>query len=202
MMKNKFYKRASSPNNTMFYGISGDSHENMICGCLGEVCDCFRNDNPTRKHYNVAIGIWETTRDFTLPQIINPDGLNKSEAFGNSLEYLDFLRILGNKASKVVDFQRLINSEFTKQVKREEEYWISAVFTEWILSLKHSYDGIIYESVQSIDPQLVNNHCVALKPQVADNFLKFRDALLLEFDYTGSDVKIPTPNKIFVPLAK
>ena len=101
-----------------------------------------------------------------------------------------------------MDFQRLINSEFTKQVKNEEEYWISAIFTEWILSLNDSYDGIIYESVQSTDSKLINNHCVAFKPQVADNFLKFRDALLLEFDYTGSDVKIPTPKRISVPLAK
>jgi hypothetical protein len=102
----------------------------------------------------------------------------------------------------VVDFQRLINGEFTKQVKNEEGYWFSAIFTEWILSLRDSYDGIIYESVQSTDSKLINNHCVALKPQVADNFLKFREALLFEFDYTGSEVKIPIPKQILVPLAK
>lgn len=200
--KNKFYKRASTPDNTMFYGISGDTHKNMVCGCLGEVCDCFRNKNSIHKHYKVVIGIWETTRDFTLPQIINPDGLNRSEAFGNSLEYLCFLRQLENKASNVVDFQRLINGEFTKQVKNEEGYWISAIFTEWILSLRDSYDGIIYESVQSTDSKLINNHCVALRPEVADNFLKFREALLFEFDYTDSKVKIPIPKQILVPLAK
>lgn len=199
---NKYYKRASTPDNTMFYGMSGDTHENMVCGCLGEVCNCFRNANPIYQHYKIIIGIWETTRDFTLPQIINPDGLNKSEAFGYSLEYRHLVRAFGYKSSQVMDFQRLINSEFTKQVKNEEEYWISAIFTEWILSLNDSYDGIIYESVQSTDSKLINNHCVAFKPQVADNFLKFRDALLLEFDYTGSDVKIPTPKRISVPLAK
>lgn len=199
---NKSYKRASTPDNTMFYGMSGESYSKIISGCLGEVCDCFRNNITTHKHYKVAIGIWETTRDFTLPQIINPDGKNRSDAFDNTLEYLNYLKLLGDKASKVVDFQRLISGEFTKQVKKEEGYWISAIFTEWILSLKDSYDGIIYESVQSIDSKLINNHCVALRPQVADNFLKLRDAQLLEFDYAGLEVIIPPPKKIFISSAK
>ena len=200
---NKSYKRASTPDNTMFYGVSGDTHENMICGCLGEVCDCFRNHISSNKHYIVAIGIWETTRDFTLPQIINPDGQNKSDAFGNILEYQHYLRCLGEKASDIEDFQRLINHEFTKQVNREEEYWISAVFTEWVLSLQDSYDGIIYESVQSVDPKLINNHCVALKPQVADNDLLFKEGLTYEFDYTtGNDIVPRLTQKINFYLEK
>lgn len=188
---NNSYKRASTPNNTMFYGISGDTHTNMVCGCLGEVCDCLRDNIGTTKHYVVAIGVWEAKRDFILPQIINPDGLNKSEAFGNISEYQQHLSCLGERASDVEDFQRLINHEFTKRVKREEEYWISAVFTEWVLSLNNSFDGIIYESVQSTDSKLINNHCVALKPQVADNDLLFKGGLIYEFDYTFGNEVVP-----------
>ena len=200
---NKSYKRASTPNNTMFYGISGDTHTNMVCGCLGEVCDCLRENIGTTKHYIVALAVWEATRDFILPQIINPDGLNKSEAFGNISGYQQHLRYLGERASDVEDFQRLINHEFTKRVKREEEYWISAVFTEWVLSLQDSYDGIIYESVQSVDPKLINNHCVALKPQVADNDLLFKEGLIYEFDYTtGNDIVPRLTQKINFSLEK
>lgn len=199
---NNTYKRASTPNNTMFYGISGDTHVNSVCGCLGEVCDCLREHVSENKHYTVAIGIWETTRDLILPQIINPDGLNKSEAFGNIAEYHRYLNFLGEDANDVVNFQRLINHEFTKQVKTEEEYWISATFTEWVLSLNDSYDGIIYESVQSIDPKLVNNHCVALRPQVADNDLLFKEALIYEFDFeAGADVVPNLTKTMHFPLA-
>ena len=199
---NKTYKRASTPNNTMFYGISGDSHTNMVCGCLGEVCDCFRVCSAPHKHYKIVIGVWETLKDFTLPQIINPDGNNKSDAFSNSSEYLYYLTALGNDAPKICDFQRLINYEFTKQVESEEGYWISAIFTEWILSKSQTYDGIIYESVQSIDAKLTNNHCVAIKPQVADEYLQFNEALLLEFDFTGLELRLPKLRSIKIPSVK
>lgn len=193
---NKSYKRASTPNNTMFYGVSGDSHSDRICGCLSEVCECFRIPNMPNKHYKVVVGIWESTKNFILPQIINPDGNNKSEAFGNISEYLQHLYMLGYKAPEIMDFQRLLNYEFTKHVKTEKEYWISAIFTEWLLSQKPSYDGVIYESVQSVDSKLVNNHCVAIKPQVADNYLQFQEALLYEFDYVGPNVEIYKPKTI------
>lgn len=40
---NKTYQRASTPFNTMFYGIVCDDYKSAIVGCLGETCDCLRN---------------------------------------------------------------------------------------------------------------------------------------------------------------
>ena len=198
---NKSYKRASTPSNTMFYGVSGDLYSDVIYGCLSEVCECFRVPMPSHKNYKVVIGIWETTRDFVLPQIINPDGDNKSEAFSNVPEYLSCVGMLDEKGKQIADFQRLINYEFTKRADTEQDYWISAIFTEWIISLKDTYDGVIYESVQSIDAKLSNNHCVALKPQVVDDSLQFKEALFYEFDFTGINTIVPKPTIVNIPPA-
>ena len=186
---NKTFKRASSPNHTMFYGISGDSHTERICGCLAEICDCFRNNNPQHNHYNVAVGVWETTCELVLPQIINIDGINKSDAFRNASEYTSLLSSFDNAGYDIINFWRFMNKEFTKLVNKEEEYWISAMFTEWLVN-RLGYNGVIYESVQSTDPKLKNNHCVALRPDIADKHLQFKKAFHFEFDFCGDTVEL------------
>lgn len=130
---NKTYKRASTPNNTMFYGISGNSQLESILGCFSEVCDCFRIPNPRYKHYNVVVGLWETTKDLVLPQIINVDGRNKSDAFDNTNDFFDSLQIMGDRSLDIIGFWRFMNTEFTKIVDSEKGYWISAIFSEWLV---------------------------------------------------------------------
>ena len=192
---NKTYKRASTPNNTMFYGISGNSQLESILGCFSEVCDCFRIPNPRYKHYNVVVGLWETTKDLVLPQIINVDGRNKSDAFDNTNEFFDSLKIMGDRSLDIIGFWRFMNTEFTKIVDSEKGYWISAIFSEWLVK-KMGNNGVIYESVQSKDPKIRNNHCVALTPQIADRYLRFKEALHYEFDFCGDDTKFKSPIKL------
>lgn len=189
---NKSYKRASTPNNTMFYAISGDSKLSSILGCFSEICDCFRKPNAEYKKYKIVVGLWETTTELTLPQIINIDGYNKSEAFQNAEEYTMLLRTYGPLGVNIANFWRFMNKEFTKVVTEEKEYWVSAVFTEWLVN-RFNYPGVIYESVQSTDPKLMNNHCVALTPRIADQCLKFIEAQYFEFDYNGMEVQLNSP---------
>lgn len=197
---NKTYKRASTPNNTMFYGISGESHSDMICGCLAETCECLRIPNSPNKHYNVVIGIWETTKDLTLPQILNIDGNNRSTAFSNSRDYKEILESFKDVGCDLIDFWRFMNHEFSKYILNgsKHEYWVSAVFSEWLTKYM-GYDGIIYESVQSTDPKLKDNHCVALLPKVADTSLKFCEALQIEFDFNGGEIILPKPKQFNIP---
>lgn len=192
---NKTYNRASTPDSTMFYAISGDSFQECIYGCLSETCECFRMSNAEHRHYNVVVGLWETKVDLILPQIINVDGINKSDAFDNAEEFKECIRPLGKKGNDIINFWRYMNREFTKNVNHEKEYWVSAIFTKW-LSQRTRRNGVIYESVQSTDPKVTNNHCVALTPNVADDYLRFKEALLYEFDYNGMTVNIPNAKKI------
>lgn len=189
---NNTYKRASSPNNTMFYGISGNSHFDCIEGCLLETCDCFRNSNTQHKHYKVAIGLWETKVDLQLVQIINVDGYNKSESFNNTNEFKDILNDISETKDEILNFWRFINNQFTKKVNNNKEYWISAQFAEWLVN-DLNYAGIIYESVQSDNPKLLNNHCVALTTYTADCCLLLKEVLCYEFDYRGQIVELSSP---------
>ena len=53
---NTTYKRASTPSNTMFYGILlPDMHWKAIGGCLGEMCDCLRSCNPKQKNIKLLL---------------------------------------------------------------------------------------------------------------------------------------------------
>lgn len=192
---NKTYNRASTPDNTIFYAISGNSFSQCIYGCLSETCKCFRMNNAEHRHYNVVVGLWETKKDLTLPQIINVDGINKSDAFDNADEFKKHLRILGEKGNDIISFWRYMNMEFTKNVNHEKEYWVSAIFTKW-LAKKTGRNGVIYESVQSTDSQATNNHCIALTPNIVDNYLRFKEVLHYEFDYNGTTTNLPLPRKL------
>lgn len=93
-----------------------------------------------------------------------------------------------------------MNQEFSKYILNgsEHEYWVSAIFSEWLTKYM-GYDGIIYESVQSTDPKLKDNHCVALLPKIADTSLKFCEALQIEFDFNGGEIIIPKPKQFNIP---
>lgn len=56
---NNTYQRASTPFNTMFYGIVSDTYTNAVVGCLCETCDCLRNVDIPNKHYKIVISEWE-----------------------------------------------------------------------------------------------------------------------------------------------
>lgn len=186
---NTEYKRASTPNHTMFYGILGDTHENMVQACLFETCECFREFNAPLKDYKVIISKWKNQKELTLSQIINIDGHNKSKDFSNFNEYIQFLSPLGLAKDEIIQFWRFINSEFTKEVHKgqEREYWVSAVFTEWLTSNQFNYNGVIYESVQAKDPKLEEIHCIALTPNTVDNYMEFVHADFYEFSFKGVD---------------
>ena len=163
---NNTFGRASTPNHTMFYGISATNTLNALCSCLGEICPCLRDSHSKQDHYMIVLSKWILKKDFL---------------------FLAAISLLPNRYD-VIEFWRMINREFTKRVAEEKEYMVSAYFSELIMSLKR-YDGIIYESVQSTDEKLKESLCVAIPPSVADNYLEYESADLYEFDF----VNIATP---------
>lgn len=186
---NTKYKRASTPYNTMFYGISAESLNGALAGCLSETCDCLRNFNSQPMSYRVVISSWRLSQDLNVLILPNIDTENKSSLFNHiSKEYPNVIsshKLIPNNTD-VIDFLKLINKEFTKKVDYESEYWISSIFTEIILSLKN-YDGIMYESNQTVDPNLNEVYCLALTPKCADLKLSFEKADIYSFDYKNID---------------
>lgn len=190
---NHSYQRASTPSNTMFYGIISTDYQSAVAGCLGEICDCLRQKDAPHKHYSIIISEWELKNDVALVQMLDIEGKNKSVAFANAntlnniLDQLPKTNRMANKA-----FLQFIANEFKKICQKESDYWISATYTEF-LTQTLNYDGIIYESVQAIDPALQEVKCVAFTPQFTDNNLTFLKGDIYEFDFNGID-QVVTPH--------
>ena len=194
---NNSFGRASTPNHTMFYGISATNRLNALCSCLGEVCPCMRNSHAPKEHYMIVLSKWILKKDFLLASIVDVDGNNKSNELKDFLSHDEFLAsisLLPNSCD-VIDFWRIMNREFTKRVTEEQEYMVSAYFSELIMSM-NMYDGIIYESVQSTDEKLKESLCVAIPPNVVDKYLEYASADLYEFDFV--DIATPILPKITV----
>lgn len=182
---NKTYQRASTPFNTMFYGIVSNTYENAIVGCLGETCDCLRNIDKPNKHYKIVISEWKLKSDVALVQMISIKGINKSKVFNNQNEIVKIIR--ENNAQNEqenIEFLEFMSCEFKKKCQRESDYWISAIYTEFLTQFMR-YDGIVYESVQAVDPALSEVKCVALTPDFTDNNLSFEQGFVYEFDFNG-----------------
>lgn len=182
---NKTYQRASTPFNTMFYGIVSNTYTNAVMGCLGETCDCLRNINTPNKHYKVVISEWKLKQDVALVQMISIKGFNKSKVFNNQKEITKMIK--ENNAQNELEnikFLEFMSREFKKKSQQESDYWISAIYTEFLTQLM-GYNGIVYESVQAIDPTLSEVKCIALTPDFTDNNLSFEQGIVYEFDFKG-----------------
>lgn len=184
--KNKSYKRASTPANTMFYGVSSNEQWSSAYGCCAETCDCFRNPSDKSVLYNVVIGQWQTTKDLKLAQIINPNGRNKSDVFNNDKEYRMIASSIGLESPDLTSLMTFLNHEFTKIVDNNDDkgYWVSAILSQLLLRTG-LFDGIIYESVQSSAPGTENVHCVAISPSVVDKYMIFKKAESLEIEFSN-----------------
>lgn len=114
---NKTYQRASTPFNTMFYGIVSNTYLNAVMGCLGETCDCLRNTNVPNKHYKVVISEWKLKKDVALVQMISIKGINKSKVFNNQEEIIKLIR--KNNAQNEqenIEFLEFMSREFKKKM--------------------------------------------------------------------------------------
>ena len=182
--ENKSYGRACIPGKSMFYGICSTSYINALASGIFEICPCMRIADPSPEHHMIVLSKWTLKKNLVLASLINIDGQNKSNAFSTfqAGEYSSIANMLPN-GTEVKDFWRLMNGEFTKQVFSADEYMVSAHFADLIMSL-NTFDGIVYESVQSSDPNLKESLCVALPPIIADEYLEFEKADLWEFDIT------------------
>lgn len=182
---NTSYLRASTPKNTMFYGISANDSTNGLIGALGEVCECFRNPNAEEKYYKVIISEWKLKCDISTAVICDVYGDNRCDEI-RDLYYQTLL----TDEQKI--FAKFISDEFKKEVVHENEYRISAIFAE-IMTKK--YASITYESTKAVDSRLKDVLCVALKPETVDNCLEFRKAQQIEFDYKKGFECIPKKTK-------
>lgn len=145
--RNKDYQRASTPNNTMYYGVFVHDFDlkNAIYAAAFEVNDLLKYNKQGESI--ITISEWVVVKPLKLICI--------SQGVSPIHDYLAY--------------------EFSKEVDitRKEDYMISAIMSEIIIE-QEAYDGVIYPSVQTrgsrktLTNETINPLCLALSPILID----------------------------------
>lgn len=173
--QNTRFNRASSPGNTMFYGIhsvieSPADAGKAATGSMIEACN-FLREPPTQKENKAVVGVWQVVEPLQLFTIIDPEWEN-NPANTHRQYVAQFDDVFSENPeinmSEAKVFHSFFYNQFNKPVLSDQEYWIPALVTP---DLTRPYDGIKYESVQCMRSKLNGLMCVALKPESVDRKL-------------------------------
>jgi hypothetical protein len=170
--KNTQYRRASTPDNTIFYGAILPTNASMESRmtAAAETSELIRNPHTTKTEEHITFGKWALKKPLKLVTIIDPNKKYKTKEFNDVAEkykkHIDKCpKEIAQGFYKALAF---FSNEFAKEVKDGEDYnyMISALLTEELT--KHRCDGVLYPSVQGVADGL----CVAISPEVVDNNLE------------------------------
>ncbi|HML66720.1 MAG TPA: hypothetical protein PKC55_17990 [Dysgonomonas sp.] len=188
-----YYGRANKPNSPIFYGSYFNStYEKTVGTCLLETCPLFRNQNPIEKEYKTIIGEWEVIEPISVFTIINPHPDGNRSDFLNYLSahfpgFIEQFRGVFDK-KEIISFQEYLYHKFNEFNITEDpkKYWITSNFAQTII-LPDEIDGIIYESTRAWDPNLKDAVCITLKPNSADDKLRFIRAIRRTYEYKNGE---------------
>lgn len=167
---NHNYLRASTPNNTMFYGTVLSKVENgtepqydKIVSST-EVSSLMRGNEIMEGWSRITYGKWVVKEKLSLATVIDPCK-NYDKEYLNiiKLEYVKYLDTLDVELkNNTLKWLKYFTTEFEKKVSNgnNHDYLISSKFTEKFVNTS-IYDGVIYPSVQSGSYGL----CVAINPR-------------------------------------
>lgn len=189
---NTTYQRASTPEQTMFYGavipeVEGENEINLerIIGAC-ETSSFLRDTNSPDGEEIIVFGKWRVKQKTSLFSIINPEIENNQIEFFKemTMNYHSFLDANKDKIEDAELFQTFLSSEFAKSnIRGEFDYLISSKFTEFVV--KH-LAGVIYPSVRAD----YNGLCVAIKPEIADENLELVAVLECSVTKKGNEVQV------------
>lgn len=169
---NTDFQRASTPNNTMFYGsvIPTDLSKEEICNAriigAAESCDLIRDETKRDDEKLITFGKWRVKEPLELVTIVDPNKQYKVKYLKELVNaYKDKLsKIPVDSSNEIQKVLAYFSDEFSKTVNHGENYnyMISAILTEILVIHKNNkIDGILYPSVQTDGYGL----CVAIRPE-------------------------------------
>lgn len=177
--KCKSMQRATLSGQTMFYGVISDdqSHlENARAIVAGECSKLCRDGINSIGRETFSVGFWEVIKPLHVVSLINDNTYEdvNSNALLNQLREA-FIHFHGERDSSIEekDLSRFISSEFSKMVKDDYEYLISATIATDIIN-DMTFDGIAFPSVQLSGQAGLN---IALTPKAVNRKLKFKRTL-------------------------
>jgi hypothetical protein len=168
---NTNYLRASTPNNTMFYGsvlkdnytIDEHGHTRITACC--ETSDLLRDNSVSKGKRQMIIGTWEVQESMTLATIFDPTKEYEIEYLQDiKNNYQILLKQNPELETKGIEYLKFLAKEFSKDVKKgnNHEYHITSLFSALISNT--GVDGVLYPSVRAAGIGL----CVAIHPRVAN----------------------------------
>lgn len=168
-------QRATLPGQTMFYGVISDdqSHlENARAIVTSECSKLCRDGINSIGRETFSVGQWEVVRPLHIVSLINDNTYENvdNNALLNQLREA-FVLFHGehNSSEAEIVLSKYISSEFSKAVKDDHEYLISAtIATDIIHEMK--FDGIVFPSVQLGGQAGLN---IALIPRTVNRKLRF-----------------------------
>lgn len=190
---NKTFQRASSPNQTMFYGsiIPQDNLETEIdiarVIAATEASRLFRDKNSGDGFELVTFGKWRVLDTIKLGTIvyseiernITPYVKNRGKAL------LEFMKGHPDKEEQGKVMMDFIASEFSKEkINADYDYIISALFTERIV--EKGFDGVIYPSVRAEEKGMN----VAISPSTVDSKMRLEGVMECKIHKTGTEILI------------
>ncbi len=177
--KCKSMQRATLSGQTMFYGVISDdqSHlENARAIVASECSKLCRDGINSIGRETFSVGFWEVIKPLHVVSLINDNTYEdvNSNALLNQLREA-FIHFHGERDSskEEKDLSRFISSEFSKVVKDDYEYLISATIATDIIN-DMTFDGIAFPSVQLSGQAGLN---IALTPKAVNRKLKFKRTL-------------------------
>lgn len=177
--KCKSMQRATLSGQTMFYGVISDdqSHlENARAIVASECSKLCRDGINSIGRETFSVGFWEVIKPLHVVSLINDNTYEdvNSNALLNQLREA-FIHFHGecDSSKEEKDLSRFISSEFSKVVKDDYEYLISATIATDIIN-DMTFDGIAFPSVQLSGQAGLN---IALTPKAVNRKLKFKRTL-------------------------
>ena len=155
---NTTYQRASTPNQTMFYGCvlpeniePGELENVRIIGALESMP--WLRDKTTSGYKKISFGRWFVEEDIKLIAVVHkPEYYNASNYTRELVDaYNKFISLQDKELlERSLKFQNFLADEFSKEIRTHFDYLISAVFTETVVNHpKVKLDGVIYPSVRT-----------------------------------------------------
>ncbi len=154
---NTTYQRASTPNNTMFYGSF--VHENVKPGelSIGRAIGLFEvvpmmRDNTTSGEQVLTYSTWRVMKDIDLVSVVHHKHFPRNNSYAQE-QRENFETFLSGHPKEVIEKTNLITeylgNQFGKDITPNDyDYLISAIYTELVTNNGHAA-GVFYPSVRT-----------------------------------------------------
>lgn len=186
-------QRANLPNHTMFYGTISDSgtptDDNRTIA-ISECSSLAREGKQSKGKEHFTISNWLNTKPLRVATIVDDTVFDKIS--NNTILQEAKERFVECKSNPgYYEFARFVASEFSKPVKYDYEYLISATIADEYVHQPY-FDGIMYPSVRMGGQAGMN---IALKPGVTHQSLALQNAGELVY-YKNGDKGIVVVDKV------